>query len=301
MTMRSVAAAFLLALLAAFAPAQSFADDTAPKPLMAHPAMWRVTGKHGTAYLLGSIHVMPLNVEWHSREVKDAIKRSDVFVFEIPIDDATKDRIKTLIAERGRLPKGQKLRDMLPPDSQKEYDGAMTYLDMPPATFDDKRPWLASLMMDSIVLLQRHRLNGGGVDDILFKEAKNSGKELRFLETVDQQIALIMPADPAIELKEFEMELHTVQTQDHDLDTLTSAWTSGDTETLAKVSGLMFEGHPEARAAFFDDRNRAWVKKIEAMLGERKTFFITAGAGHLVGENSVPALLRAAGYKVEGP
>ena len=37
------------------------------------------------------------------------------------------------------------------------------------------------------------------------------------------------------------------------------------------------------------------------MLDEPHTFFITVGAAHLVGKTGVPNLLRAAGYKVEGP
>jgi hypothetical protein len=50
-----------------------------------------------------------------------------------------------------------------------------------------------------------------------------------------------------------------------------------------------------------DDRNSAWVPQIEKMVGEKRTFFITVGAAHLVGLMGVPAQLRAAGYRVDGP
>ncbi len=43
------------------------------------------------------------------------------------------------------------------------------------------------------------------------------------------------------------------------------------------------------------------MPKIEKMLNEKRTFFITVGAAHLVGPNGVPNLLREAGYKVDGP
>ena len=41
--------------------------------------------------------------------------------------------------------------------------------------------------------------------------------------------------------------------------------------------------------------------KISALLDEPKTYFITVGAGHLAGPRGVPALLRAKGFKVDGP
>jgi len=60
--------------------------------------------------------------------------------------------------------------------------------------------------------------------------------------------------------------------------------------------------NPEARAALLDNRNAAWVVALKPWLDmERKTFFVTVGAGHLVGPGGVPALLKKEGYRVEGP
>ena len=58
---------------------------------------------------------------------------------------------------------------------------------------------------------------------------------------------------------------------------------------------------PEMKKALLTDRNQNWVGQIEKMLTEKKVFFITVGAGHLAGPDGVPALLREAGYRVEGP
>ena len=299
MTMRSIAAAFLLALFASQIPVA--ADSASLNIVEAHPALWRVHSAHGTVYLFGSVHLLPQNVNWHTAKVNRAMRRASVFVFEIPIDDAAKDRIKTLIATRGTLPAGQSLRGMLPPESQRDYDKAMAYLGIPGAALDTRRPWLASLMLDAIVLIKRSQLVAFGVDVIMTGEAKDTGKKLRYLETLDQQIALLMPQDPAVELQDFEVELREIETEDQELDKLTKAWESGDVATIADLTNHAFDGRPEARAVLFDNRNHVWVKQIEAMLHEHKTFFVTVGAGHLVGDAGVPALLRADGYKVDGP
>ena len=48
-------------------------------------------------------------------------------------------------------------------------------------------------------------------------------------------------------------------------------------------------------SALLVGRNRAWVPRIEAMLGEPGAAFVLVGDLHLVGEASVPACLAAAG------
>jgi uncharacterized protein YbaP (TraB family) len=73
---------------------------------------------------------------------------------------------------------------------------------------------------------------------------------------------------------------------------------------VAKLNELMnsgFKENPRAEKTLFDDRNRAWVKKLEAMLTQKHIYFVTVGAGHLAGPKGVPALLRADGYNVDGP
>jgi len=41
------------------------------------------------------------------------------------------------------------------------------------------------------------------------------------------------------------------------------------------------------------------VPKIEALIRQGGTYFVVVGAGHLVGDQSVIAMLRAKGYAVE--
>jgi uncharacterized protein YbaP (TraB family) len=205
------------------------------------------------------------------------------------------------MSERGSLPPGQSLRAMLPPDSQADLDKAVAAVQLPEAAVDNKRPWLVSLMLVSAHLQQHQQQFALGADSIVLQQATTAKKPIRYLETADQQLALIAPSDPKVELQSLEEELKSFATEDADIAAITGAWEKGDTAALDALSSKEFVGQPEARATFFTDRNRNWVKQIEAMLRERKTFFITVGAGHLVGKDGVPALLRADGYRVQGP
>ena len=80
---------------------------------------------------------------------------------------------------------------------------------------------------------------------------------------------------------------------------LLTAWETGDAKGIAAVGPELMA--PAERKVMLDDRNSAWVPQIEKMLAENRTYFITVGAAHLVGPMGVPAQLRVAGYKVDGP
>src|SRR3954467_5552370 len=71
-------------------PAASVQTPAIPKPVAAsvraHPALWTVRGRKGTMYLLGSIHVLPPDLQWRTPQIDAALKAADVFVFEIPMD-----------------------------------------------------------------------------------------------------------------------------------------------------------------------------------------------------------------------
>ena len=61
--------------------------------------------------------------------------------------------------------------------------------------------------------------SSSGVDHVLMKEAEVEHKETRYLETVEQQMALIVPHDPALELQEFEADLKELHDEKDDYNT----------------------------------------------------------------------------------
>jgi uncharacterized protein len=290
----SLLAMFVLALC-------GLAARAADAPPVAHPALWHVKGPAGEMYLFGAIHVLPPNLDWQEGAIKDAIARADVFAFEIPLDPAATARIRNLTATQGYLPKGQSLRAMLTPDARVDFDDAATAVGISSQSLDGMRPWLAELEIVTMQMAQENASEANGPDNVLEGLAHQNKKEARYLETIDQQMALLVPTDPKIELSEFEADLKEFKIEKNDFALLINSWSNADIAKLNDVLTGEFKDEPDARRVFLDDRNRAWVPKLEAMLKEPKVFFVTVGAGHLIGKNSVPALLRADGYKVDGP
>ncbi len=286
--------AFLLALLA-FAPA-------AAEPLVkAHPALWHVKGPMGEAYLLGSIHLLPKNIDWHTPAIKTAMTRANVFVFEVSTDEKAQGRIRELVAEMGMLPPGQSLRQMLPPPVREDFDAAIKSAGLPLEAVDHEKPWLVSLQLLVAEGTARHYSADAGVDHAVMLAAAKAHKPSRFFETIEQQLRLLAGSDDKLQIEEFAADLKNYRKDEDDLAPMIAAWSEGKADKLAALMNSELADQPDVKKALLTDRNQRWALQIQTMLREKRVFFITVGAGHLAGQDGVPALLRAAGYMVEGP
>ncbi len=297
---KKFAAAILLGLLSLSASAQTV-QPAPPKPAIAHPSLWHVQGAAGQVYLLGSVHVLPPNVQWRTRPIATALSRADVYVFEVPEDDAAVKELQDLIQARGFLPPDQTLRGMVHPQFHAAYDAAVKSSGLDPAGLDRERPWLAGLQMMFAQIAKLNYAVSNGVDAVLMQSAIRGHKQVRYLETIAEQFALLAPDDPVLELQEFEAGLGDLRDVSAGIHPMIQAWSNGDQARLDELINGDLDQFPQARKILLDDRNARWVPKIEAMLKEKHIFFVTVGAGHLTGPKGVPALLRKAGYKVTGP
>jgi uncharacterized protein YbaP (TraB family) len=292
---------WLLVFALLFATPASPQAQPALAQFQAFPSLWHVKGDKGEVYLLGAVHVLPSNLHWRTPTIGRAIGRSDVFVFEVPQDEASLAQLNALIQTQGFLPEGQTLRGQLHSAALADYDTALAASGLSAAGMERERPWLAGLQMMFAQIAKMKFSAGNGVDSILMADAAKGHKEMRYLETIAEQFALLAPDDRALEVQEFESGLKDLRDVAGGLEPMLHAWSTGNQAQLDRLINGDLDEFPEARKQLLDDRNKRWVPKIEAMLKEKHVFFITVGAGHLTGPLGVPALLRKAGYKVEGP
>jgi uncharacterized protein len=291
---------FVLFALLLDAPADA-EDIPVISKIAAHPAIWVVHGRDVTAYFLGSVHVLPPNVTWHTPELDAAIASSDIFVFEAPIDDSGQAAGQEFIRQHGMLAPDTALPSLLDAKTLKDYRAALALTHVPAETLDHLRPWLAGVVLELALARMENYSPDSGVDRQVFAIAKSNGRSVRYFETVDQQLSMLTPQNQKLELAEFDAGLKELQTESGELGPLVDAWSRGDAAEVGRLVNTDLEGDREAKKVLLDDRNDAWVKQLRRMLAEPHTYFITVGAGHLVGPHGVPALLRKAGYRVDGP
>ncbi len=83
------------------------------------------------------------------------------------------------------------------------------------------------------------------------------------------------------------------------MDRLTRSWSSGDVADLAAYFDDVTKDDPRLQKKIVTDRNAAWVPKIRAIMGKPGTYLVVVGTGHLVGPESLIALLQKAGLTIE--
>ena len=72
----------------------------------------------------------------------------------------------------------------------------------------------------------------------------------------------------------------------------------GDTDLLIELTRRGILADPELAQVLLYDRNRSWAAQIENLLSASERPLIAVGAGHLLGERGLPALLESRGYTV---
>jgi len=267
----------------------------------ARPVLWIVHSRVATAYLLGSIHLLPPNLNWHTPAIDHAMKSADTFYFETSLDPISMAQMARFVLDHGSLADGQSLRAMLDKGTLSDFDRALSELHLRRDEFDGQRPWLASISLNQAYMRQMNYVMSAGVDMQVWDYARQNGKRLRSFETTDQQLALFMPRDPKLEVAEFDSDIRELHSEHKELGAMIDAWAAGDAKKVGELLNEELEKSPDTKRYLVDERNKNWMQRFDFMLSQNGTYFVVVGAGHLVGANGVPALLRARGYRVDGP
>jgi uncharacterized protein YbaP (TraB family) len=269
-------------------------------PTQASPPLWIVETGDKKLYLLGSIHLLPPETKWRRAEIDAAREASQVFVFEAPLDQGGQV-VQRFIAEGGKLSNEQTLKDVLPTALHADVEKAAWQVQYPPKLLAPLRPWLAAVYLELYSYIKIGFSSYYGVDHVIEEAAKEQGASFEYFETVEEQLSYFTKLDRKTEVAYLRATVEAVLNQPDLPLRLLGAWASGRTHELAKLVDEGFSKVPSLRKKLIVDRNRKWLPTVRRMLASDKTHFVTVGVGHLVGRDSLVALLRAKGYKVTGP
>ncbi len=140
---------------------------------------------------------------------------------------------------------------------------------------------------------------GNSMDTYFQNRAKELEKEVIGLETVDDQLKVLI-GGYSLE-RQVEMLMEMVDDQEGDsTNELLRLSNLYNQQNLSELLKLMEESTTQDElATLLINRNNSWIPVIDRNLQEGKSTFIAVGAGHLPGTYGVIHLLREKGYTLK--
>lgn len=263
------------------------------------PAIWRVSNESGVVYLFGSFHLLPPGLRWQNRIIETAYASAGGLVTEINMDGSVDASVQNRLREQMLLPPDVLLEDFISSRTYQRVVDVAADLDVPMNELSRLRPWAAGMVITASFMNKHGFDPEAGVDRYFYRRASADGKLLGALETMEEQ------ADALSSLSQVEGDvlmldlLRFVQDFNGTLLKAVDAWRTGNVQVLEETVVANLKQFPDAYEALLVRRNRNWIPHIEGFLRAGQTQFVVVGAAHLVGEDSVVAMLRERGYRVD--
>lgn len=297
---RGACAFFLIGLLVAATWTGGAAAAQVAVPESKGPAMWTLRTDKATVYLLGSFHILPPSVTWRDdKRIHTALAEAKAVLFEVDMDDMDKPEVAANIVRRATLPDGKTLRQVLTPETYNDLTLTAGKYGMDMARLERMQPWLAASGLLVGYMVSKGADPDSGVDSQLTRDAKAAGKQVTGLETIDEQLDVLTTLsneDPDLVIADM---IRFLDESTGLLSQILTAWRTGDVDVIDRLIREDLDRHEGVYDRFLTQRNAAWVPKIDVLIRQGGTYFVVVGAGHLVGDRSVIAMLRAKGYQVE--
>lgn len=270
-------------------------------PAQARPPVWTVRDADSEMVIFGSVHVLPPGLDWRPDKLNAALAKADDLWFELPIDPASEARVSQLAMSMSQLPEGQSLSKLLSPQSAQALAAAAQDLNLSLAVLDRFEPWFAEVILATAQFRRAGADASSGVEKSIAANAPASAQRRAF-ETPEEQIAIFDAAPLSEQVASLEETLRELKSNPDAYDKLIGHWMTGDLKALdADALGPLRKAAPGLYARLVTDRNDRWIAELKTRMAGSGSTVVVVGVGHLVGDDGLPAQLRALGYSVEGP
>jgi len=274
----------------------------APEHAQPQPLLWRIShpSQASHLFLLGSMHVGKAPIESLDPVIEAAFADADGLVVEVHQAPGEELELQRAILARARLPAGTRLSDVVSEGVYARLRGALEELSLPPAMFDEFRPWFAYLGLVAQATANQGYVQRYGVDEYFIRRAEGR-RPIHALESVNYQVAIFANRSPEVQEVLLDQTLERLDEIPMVLDEMVRAWYAGDADALAALILEDFAGDERLEPLYRDlyvERNRSMAKALGRRLESGGRWFTVVGAGHLVGEEGLPNLLRSRGYTV---
>ncbi len=256
--------------------------------------LWEVSGKglSKPSYLFGTFHLMCKEDMVFSKNFTNALSNANMLVMEMDLSDS-KNTFGAM--DFIQMKDGESLSKLL---SKKDYDRASKFfkdsLKMSLSFFDNMKPAFLQALFYPLMMTCKQT---GSLEEAIMLEAKKAKKQIKGLETIELQSALLDNVSYQEQAKSLMELIDDFQKQKVNFEQLLNSYRSQNAIEIIKL----IETDPEfknQKANLLDNRNMNWVNQFEQLMPQ-SSLFVAVGAGHLFGEQGLIQLLQKKGYHLQ--
>ncbi|CAN5311127.1 TraB/GumN family protein [soil metagenome] len=269
-------------------PLNGFAQkNTTPNSLL-----WQISGNGlpHNAYLFGTMHVKDKRVFDFSKNMTTAFDTCKAFAMEIALEpDIYKDIFKMMVAD-----KDYRMEDYLKPEELQKLDNFLKKeFGFKLELFKQIKPVFLYIIMSGTGMSVD---NEHFLDEHLFLQAKQKGKTIVGIETLEEQIKAL---DGLSIREQLDLVLDAVDSFGKNKKLEQKLLKYYQKQQLSEIAKLIEEtSNAKITELLLTKRNYVMADRISKLV-QRESVFIAIGAGHLPGKEGVIELLRKKGYTVE--
>jgi uncharacterized protein YbaP (TraB family) len=271
----------------------------APLHAQSRTFFWKATGGGGVVYLAGSVHMLSQDFYPLNPALDTGFKESDLLVEEVDMAEMLGASSQLNVLTRGMLPGDSTLQHVVSPATYALVTKTVSGLGLPIEPLAKFKPWMLAMTLEGLQLMKLGLDPELGLDKHFYDLAQAGGKSIQGLETTDYQISRFDEMTMGQQDHLLAETLKALDTEQASVGTLARAWKTGDVAAVEKIVLADLENDPQLYQRLIVERNRNWLPKLESLFARKNPAFVVVGAGHLVGPDSVVAMLRAKGYSVE--
>ena len=160
-------------------------------------------------------------------------------------------------------------------------------------------PWAAAHQLLSMELEERGVLGLHGIDAQCWKLAKSLKKKIYFLDEPNASLSAFSKTPRHEQVFGLAGIAQRTEESVHRVLSLGATWSNQDLSALEHALTMWRSEQPVQASLVIDMRNQQWLNKLVALSRGPRPVVALVGALHMVGETSLPQLLRARGLDCE--
>lgn len=270
--------------------------------------LWKISGngQEKPSYILGTHHLVPLSIKDSIAGLPQAIDGTAQVYGEVIMSEAMSPEFMQTMQQSMMIAGDTTLQALFTPEQYETVGKVVKENMMADIAMLAKLKPAAIIQQLTVILCMKH-LGGFNpqeqLDTYFQQQAIQNGKKVGGLETLQSQINVLFNSQTL--QRQANLLYCLVSDIDKAMDQtkrLNEAYKAQKLDDMLKLmeerDGNSCDPLPGEMEALLDNRNKAWIEKMPAIMKDAPTLFVV-GAGHLPGNNGVLNLLKQAGYSVE--